>query len=213
MMFSFLKYIEQTRPRYLSLLKKFIKHLLSLNHGINNSNSSKQKAYPLESLLEVYGINPHLYPKQSGKIAQICEEYSMMRSKEIIKLLYRPIFRLFLFKHERYIRYEAYKKLHEFLALYTSIQLGARPEQSSLESINEYHRIAKPKYCPLSATSYLVSQRAAVKWKRKALAPNILAIDQIPWQLYKDEQVKLRIVTLPCATATYKYLKYSVRRC
>ena len=50
-----------------------------------------------------------------------------------------------------------------------------------------------------------------MKWKRKALAPDILAIDQIPWRLYKNEQVKLRIVTLPCATATYSYLVHSVR--
>ncbi len=208
--FSFLEYVEQTRPGYLLLLKKFIKYLLSLNHEINNSNNSKRRAYPAESPLEAYGINPHLYPKQSEKIAQIHEEYSI-RYKEIIKLSYRPILRLFLFKHERYIRYETYKKLHECLALYTSIQLGALPEQSGLEWINEHHRIAKPKYCPLAATSYLVSQKAAMKWKREALAPDILAIDQIPWQLYKDEQVKLRIVTPPCATATYEYLKYSVR--
>ena len=44
--FSFLEYVEQTRPGYLLLLKKFIKYLLSLNHEINNSNNSKRRAYP-----------------------------------------------------------------------------------------------------------------------------------------------------------------------
>ena len=104
-----------------------------------------------------------------------------------------------------------HSELYRALVLHTSIKLGALPEQSSLESINEHHRIAKSKYFPLTATSYLVSQKAAMKWKREALAPNILAIDHIPWKLYKHEQVKLRIVTPPCATATYSYLAYSAR--
>ena len=52
-----------------------------------------------------------------------------------------------------------------------------------------------------------------MKWKHRALAPNTLAIDQIPWGLYKNEEVRLRIVTPPCATATYKYLRFSTRRC
>ena len=51
-----------------------------------------------------------------------------------------------------------------------------------------------------------------MKWKREALAPNILPIDQIPWQLYKNEQIKLRIITPSCATTTYTYLVHSVCR-
>ena len=50
-----------------------------------------------------------------------------------------------------------------------------------------------------------------MKWKREALAPDLLVIDEIPWKLYKNEQVKLRIVTPPCATATYAYIRFSSR--
>ena len=59
--------------------------------------------------------------------------------------------------------------------------------------------------------AYLVKQSAAIKWKRKVLAKNSQAIDQVPWKLYKNEQVKLRLITPPCATATYNYLVYSAR--
>ena len=60
--------LVQTKPmRYLLFLRKFIKHLLSLNNKINNSNSVKQRAYQVKRLLEVYGINPHLYPRQLEK--------------------------------------------------------------------------------------------------------------------------------------------------
>ena len=202
--------LVQTKPiRYLLFLKKFIKHLLSLNHRINNPNSAKQRAYPVKRLLEVYDINPHLYPRQSERIAQIYEQYDA-KFEEIIKTAMPKKLRLSWTKL-RYCK-KRHSELYGALVFHTSIQLGALPEQSSLASINEHHRIAKPKYCPLAATSYLLSQEAAMKWKREALAADILAIDQIPWKLYKDEQVKLRIVTPPCATATYEYLKYSVRR-
>ena len=202
--------LVQTKPiRYLLFLRKFIKHLLSLNHRINNSNSAKQRAYSVKRLLEVYAINPHLYPRQSERIAQIYEQYDT-KFEEIIKTAMPKKLRL----SRTELRYckKRHSELYGALVFHTSIQLGALPEQSSLESINAHHRIAEPKYCPLSAASYLVNQSAAMKWKRKALAPDILAIDQIPWKLYKNERVKLRIVTPPCATATYEYLKYSVRR-
>ena len=60
--------------------------------------------------------------------------------------------------------------------------------------------------------AYLVKQSAVIKWKRKVLTKNPLAIDEIPWELYKNEQVKLRLITPPCTTVTYNYLIYSIRR-
>ncbi len=202
--------LVQTKPiRYLLFFRKFIKYLFSLNHRTNNSNSAKQRAYSVKRLLEVYGISPYLYPRQSERIAQIYQEYDT-KFEEIMRTTIPDKLRL------SWSEFRSCKKRHSelygVLVLYTSIQLGALPEKNSLESINEYHRITEPKYCPLAATGYLVNQSTAMKWKRKALAPDILAIDQIPWRLYKNEQVRLRIVTPPCATATYDYLKYSVRR-
>ena len=200
----------QTKPtRYLLFLRKFIRYLLSLNHRSNNSNGSKQGAYQVKRLLKVYGMDSHLHLRQSERIAQIYKEYDM-KFEEIIKTAIPKKLRL------SWTEFRDCKKRHSelygALVFYTSIQLGALPKQSSMESINSHHFIAEPEYCPLITTAYLVNQRTAMKWKREALAPNILAIDQIPWELYKNEQVKLRIVTPPCATATYSYLAHSARR-
>ena len=199
--------LVQTKPiRYLLFLRKLIKYLLSLNH---RGNSSKQRAYQVKRLLKVYGIDSHLHLRQSERIAQIYEEYDM-KFEEIMKMAMPQKLRL-SWTELRYFR-KKHSKLYGALVFYTSIQLGALPEKNSLESINEHHRIAKPKYCPLTTTAYLVNQRAAMKWKHGTLAPNILALDQIPWELYKNEQVQLRIVSPPCATATYSYLAHSANR-
>ena len=197
----------QTKPiRYLLFFRKFIRYLLSLNHS---NSGSKQRAYQVKRLLKVYGIDPHLHLRQSERIAQIYEEYDM-KFEEIMKMAMPQKLRL-SWTELRYFR-KKHSKLYGALVFYTSIQLGALPEKSSLESINEHHCIAKPKHCPLSAVAYLVNQRAAMKWKRRALAPDILALDQIPWELYKNEQVKLRIVTPPCAAVTYSSLIHSASR-
>ena len=202
--------LVQTKPiRYLLFLRKFIKHLLSLNHRTNNPNSAKQRAYPVKRLLEVYAINPHLYPRQSERIAQIYEEYNT-KFEEIIRTTMPGKLRL-SWTEFGYCK-KRHSELYRALVFHTSIQLGALPEQSSLESITEHHCIAEPQHAPYSVTAYLVNQSVAMKWKRRALAPDILAIDQIPWELYQNEQVKLRIVTLPCAHATYNYLVHSARR-
>ena len=195
------KFIQRTRI--------FDKDILFFSHRkINNANSPKQKAYRIERLLEEYGFNSYICSKQRERIEKILDEHDI-KYEEIIKEIIPNKRRLSLVKHEQYIRY---RTLRQYLKLYTSIQLGALSEKESLKSITENHCIAEPKHEPYSVTAYLVNQSTAMKWKRKVLASNTLAIDQIPWELYKNEQVKLRIVTLPCATATHNYLKYSVRR-
>ena len=195
------KFIQRTRI--------FDKDILFLSHRkINNANSPKQKASRVERLLEEYGFNSDIYSKQRGRIKKTLDDHDI-KYEEIIKEIIPDRRRLFLVRHEQYIRH---RTLCQYLKLYISIQLGALPEKASLKSITENHCIAEPKHEPYSVTAYLVNQSTAVKWKRKALAPDTLVIDQIPWELYKNEQVKLRMVTLPCATATNNYLKYSVRR-
>ena len=195
--------------KFIKRIRIFDKDILFFNHRkINNTNSSKRKAYCIKRLLEEYGFDSHLYLKQSERVIKILEEHDM-GYKEIIKEIIPDKRRLSLVKHERYIRY---KKFRQCLEIYTSIQLGALPKKTSLKSITKNHHIAEPRHEPYSATAYLVNQPTAMKWKSKALTPNILAIDQIPWELYKNEHVKLRIATLPCATATYSYLVHSVRR-
>ena len=196
------------KKKFIKRIRLVDKDILFLSHRrINNANSSEQKAYRMKCLSGEYGFNFHLYSKQRERIKKILGEHDM-KYREIIKKIIPDKRRLSLVKHERYI---GLRKFRQCLEIYTSIQFGALAEKTSLESITENHCIAIPKHEPYSATAYLVNQSTAMKWKRKALAPDILAIDQIPWRLYKNEQVKLRIVTLPCATATYSYLVHSVR--
>ncbi len=192
--------VKTPQFNYSSFLKIAIRSLLSLKR--------QKRVHQIKKLLEHYSIDSDLYPRQSQRIEQILEEYEI-KQEEIIKTIISN--RLFLpWTESRYFR-KAYERLHGFLALHSLIQLGAAPRKTSLEPINEHHRIAEPIYEPYSATAYLVNQASAMKWKYSALAPHILAIDQIPWVLYKHRRMKLRVVTPPCAHTTYHYLRYSVR--
>ena len=199
-----LKYLVKKRP-----IKRLLsRYLLSLGYLVNNF-STKQRVYQIKSLLEDYGIDSNLYPRQLERIIEVRKEYIIRYKKIVKKVLLEKL-------HSPWIDFSycerMHGKLYEALEFHTVIQFGALPEKSSLQPLNEHHCIAKPKYQPYSTTGYLVNQSSAMKWKRKALAPNIMAIDEIPWGLYKNEQVKLRIVTPPCATATYEYLRFSARR-
>ena len=170
--------------------------------------SSKQKDCRIKNLLEEYGFSPRLYPQLSEIFEKVLQEYDA-RYSGIIKTLMPANRRLFWVKHEQYIKYRILRKA---LKEYTFIQFGALPEKSSLDLITGHHCIAKPKYKPFSATAYLVKQSMAMKWKHKALDKNSLAIDEVPWELYRNEQVKLRLISPPCATAAYNYTIYSARR-
>ena len=197
------------QERFIQRIRIFNKDILFFSHRkINNANSPKQRAYRIECLLKEYGFNSDIYSKQQEHIEKILDEHDI-KYEEIIKEIIQDKRRLSLVKHEQYIRY---RTLRQCLATFISIQLGALSEKASLKSITENHCIAEPRHEPYSVTAYLVNQSTVIKWKRKALAADTLVIDQTPWELYKNEQVKLRIVTLPCATATHNYLKYSVRR-
>ncbi len=94
----------------------------------------------------------------------------------------------------------------------TIIELGVPPRESKPSLITKDHCIAEPRSGVLSTTAYLVRQSATAKWKQELLSENLLAVDQIPWELYQKGQVKLRIISPPCATATCNYLKYTMRR-
>ena len=209
--FSLFEYFRPRNSTSKYLVWEIIKYLLSFNRQINNSNKSKQRAYLVKCISEVYGIDPNLSPRQPERIAQILEEYEI-EYKETIKritlnMCYPPWHR---FIHSL-IRFN---KLHKKLLAYTSTKFGSLPLKSSLESITEHHCIAKPHYPhdpPQSAAAYLVNRSAAMKWKRAALTPNFASIDQLYCMLYKNGQVKLRIVTPCCATVTCNYLLYSSR--
>ena len=228
-----------SQPTYLPLnliQQRHIKHIRIFNKDLLFV-SPKKRDYRIKCILEEYGFNPHLYTKQSETVAKVVQEYDT-RYSEIIKTLVLNNRYLSWVKPEHYMKYSAlrgalklyalikfnvfpkksstnyvmYGILYKILTMYAYIQLGALPKKSSLNLITDHHCIAEPKYKPLSTTAYLVKQSIAMKWKRNVLAKTYLAIDSVPWKLYKDEQVKLRLITPPCATATYNYLRYSVRR-
>ena len=186
----------------------FNEHLLFISKKTENCNAAKKQESRLELFLAKYGINARLRPEQSEIFAKILQEYDTKHA-ELIKTIAPDNRQLSLIKHEHYLRY---RTLHEHLKTHTLIRLGALPDKSSLELITKHHCIAKPRNKPLSTTAYMLKQSVAMKWKQQALAENTLALDEIPSQLYKNEQVKLRLITPPCATATYHYLKYSTRR-
>ena len=194
--------------------------LLFLSRRVNQSNVLKQKVHQvkhllekydidpfriyrlaqhrkaLKHLLEEYDIDPHIYPNYSESAAKILEEHNLRYEK--IRKECEAVGRTIL--------------NHGPLNLTTSSRLGTLPEKTSLELISKHHYIAKPRICPLSAVAYLVNQSAAMEWKHLVLANNTLSIDQIPWELYKNAQVKLRIIIPPCATNAYHYLINSTRR-
>ena len=184
------------------------KDLIFSGHQLKKTSSSKKgKDYRIKRLLEEYGFNSRIYSKQSESFVNAIEEYDR-KYAEIAKTIMPTNRRWSLIKPERYIKY---RTLRRYLKEYIFTQFGALPEETSLDLITKHHCISEPKYKPYSATAYLVNQSTTMKWKRKALAENPLAIDDVPWQLYKNAQAKLRIITPPCVTPTHNSLMYSTR--
>ena len=139
--------------------------------------------------------------------ADTIKEYDSKHA-EIAKAIIPASRRILMIDEERY---QAYKTLHSYLYPYIFTKFGAVPRKTSLNLITEHHCIAIPKYKPYSATAYLVNQSTAMKWKHQALSENLLGVDQIPWELYENAQVKLRIITPPCAVPTQGSFMYSTR--
>ena len=223
------------------LIRDLIKHPKRIKHTYTVDKdllfiSSKKRDYRIKCLLEEYGFNSRLYPKQLETIKKAIQEHDTRFSAIIKKfvsnyfgpswikreyyIIYRILCRILetytpiqlgAFPKKSGIDYAMYKILCYNLAMYTFTQLGTFPKKSNLNLITDHHCIAEPKCTPYSAMAYLVKQSTAMKWKRKTLAKNSLAIDETPWELYKNERVKLRLITPPCVTATYNYLVYSAR--
>ena len=172
-----------------------------------NPTTQKEKNYRIKHLLEEYGFNSHEYCKQSKSFANTIKEYNS-KYAEIVKTIMPANRRLLLIKPELYMKYRI---LRRYLKAYIFMRFGALPEKSSLSLITEHHCIAEPRHLTFSATAYLVKQQVAVKWRNEALASNALAIDDVPWKLYKNAQARLRIITPPCAVPTQSSFMYSTR--
>ena len=169
--------------------------------------SQNKKDYRIKHLLDQYGFNSHIYSKQLESFINTMKEYDSEYA-EIAKTIIPANRRWSLVKPKQY---RDYKTLCRHLNPYTYMWFGAPPKKTSLNLITKHHCIAEPRGLTFSATAYLVKQHAAVKWKHEAFAENTLAIDDIPWQLYKNAQAKLRIIIPPCAVPTHNSFKYSTR--
>ena len=201
--------------KFSEILKKRFKRIRILNKDLlflgrqleETPITQNEKDDRIKRLLEEYGFNSHIYSKQSESFTSTIEEHDN-KYADIAKTIIPANRRIFMLKHERY---QAHKTLYRYLRTYIFMQFGAVPERTSLNLITKHHCIAAPKYKPYSTAAYLVNQSTAMKWKHKALAENPLGIDEIPWELYKNGQTKLRIITPPCATPTHSSFKYSAR--
>ena len=170
-----------------------------------------------KQMIKMYGFDNPKYSKPAVYIKKTMQLYRN-RYKSIIKPPLLPIIRAFP---------NAIKKLlipkndllyinnlwgnRLLLEQNTLIELGMLPKESNPDLITEHHCIAEPRCGVLSTTAYSVRQSATAKWKQELLSENPLAVDEIPWELYKKGQVKLSIISPPCATATCNYLKYTMR--
>ena len=201
------KLIQPNYIKRIRHIRMFNRDLFFIHKKIKNRSFAKKQKSRLERILKEYGFNAPT-PEQSEIFAKALQEHDTKYEK-IIEITAPNNRRLSLIKHEQY---RIYRTLRKHIRWHTLVQLGALPDKTSLELITKHHCIAKPKTKPLSTTAYMLKQSVAMKWKQQAVAEDPLAIDEIPWQLYRNEQVKLRIITPPCATATYCYLKYSARR-
>ena len=167
-------------------------------------------------IIREYGFDN---PKYSKPMAYIKKTMKLYRNR--YKSMFGPLvpiicvipdrIRKFLIPKSHLLRMNNIQNARVLLETNTVIELGMFPKEPTPNLITEHHCIAKPRGEVMSTTAYLLRQSAIAKLKQGLLSENSLAVDQIPWQLHKNGQIKLRIISPPCATTTYGYLKYTVR--
>ena len=170
-------------------------------------------------IIKEYGFDNPKYSKLAAYITKTMQSYHT-RCKStrpliheiVVKIFIPRVIKKFLISKSLLLRINRIWSDRERLDLNTEIELGMFPEEPQPNLITKHHCIANPRGPVVSTTAYLVRQSAIAKLKQELLSEHSLVVDQIPWQLYKNGQVKLRIISPPCVTATYRYLKYTMRR-
>ena len=165
-----------------------------------------------KQIIREYGFDNPKYSKPAAYITKTMQRYRSSHKSTTKVFIIPDKIRKFLFPKNHALLTNRISNTIGLLELNTVIELGMFPKEPNPTLMTKHHCIAKPRGLVMSATAYLVRQSAIAKWKRELLSENFLAIDQIPWRLYMNGQVKLRIISPPCATATYGYLKYTMRR-
>ena len=98
---------------------------------------------------------------------------------------------------------------------YISCKTGALPVGSSQRALYRNYDIAIPAEMPNLGMAYLLTADTVNKYKDNF--SKMIDSGKIPsadhfWKLSKDYNLKLRILTPPCATAPQVYLRYSSRK-
>ncbi len=104
-----------------------------------------------------------------------------------------------------------YRNKEKNMRIYAACQIGGLPVRPSQQTLYESYDTAIPAEQPTSGMAYLLTSAAANQCKEVVNSEYRMHIDAIPWYLYKQGSIKLRILTPPCATASFGYLKNSVR--
>ena len=99
----------------------------------------------------------------------------------------------------------------EPLATCIACKMGGLPVRSSQQTLYKGYDAAIPAELPTSAMAYLITSVAANKYKKVVNSETRMIIDHIPWHLYKKGVINLKILTPPCVTAPFSYLKNSAR--
>ena len=164
-------------------------------------------------IIREYGFDNLKYSNPAAYITKTMQLYRN-KHKSITKFFIIPsrIMKFFIPNKSHVLLMKKIRDTIGLLELNTIIELGMFPKEPTPNLISEHHCIGEPRGEVMSTTAYLIRQSAIAKLKQELLSENSLAVDQIPWQLYKNGQIKLRIISPPCATATYAYLKYTMRR-
>ena len=91
---------------------------------------------------------------------------------------------------------------------YIACKIGCLPLRASQQNLYGGYDIAIPAEMPTSGMAYLLTAEMTKKVTESFTKKKRVAIDIIPWYLYRKYGIKLRILTPPCVTATLIYLQY-----
>ena len=197
---SMLRSCTYQRERFIGKKGMF---LSCLQCWIKNHNDVDQQ------VLKAYGFDNRLYSEQAKYIKKTIQRYRYLyRSKLVLKSA-RLIMDAIMGHSAQSI--DMIKEYYDSLLYHFAMQLGVLPKKADLNFITKDNCIAEPSARLSSTMAYIVRPAAAVKWEQCLFAKSMV-IDDIPWCLHQNGQVKLRIITPPCAIATQIYIKHSVRR-
>ena len=95
---------------------------------------------------------------------------------------------------------------------YVACKIGGLPVRSSQQNLCDGYDTAIPAEKPTSGMAYLLTIDAVSQLKKAINSMiGVPPIDILPWYLYRKRSIKLRILTPPCVTASFSYLKNSLR--